>query len=289
MLAEHLDPFYEHAVLRNASPKTISNLKGQLQGFNRNFPFKSNDLKVIQSKDLSNFIVDKCEGKSADLFKAKVWALRQFFGYLVLKGILDVSPADVLKHATYPNREKLPSYLRENEMSRILEVSSRAENPADFLLISFLLVTGLRTSEVVGCYISAYDREHGLIRVKVKGGWIREVPLTDAIMLLINDYLHGRSDDNPHLFLTARSTNCSTAWVRNTLKRIGLEAELKENLTNRLLRHTFATHAADRLGTDMAKALMGHSHSSTTQVYMHMSPARYQPITNQHSYATFVR
>lgn len=289
MLAKHLDPFYEHAVLRNASPKTLSNLKGQLQGFNRDFPFKSNNLKIIQSKDLSDFIVQKCEGKSADLFKSKVWALRQFFGYLVLKGVLDVSPADVLKHAKYPKREKLPSYLRADEMQRLLEVSSRAENPADFLLISFLLVTGLRTSEVVGCYISAYDPEHGLIRVKVKGGWIREVPLTDTIMLLIDDYLHGRSDDNPHLFLTPRGGHCTTAWVQKTLRRIGQEAALKENLTNRLLRHTFATHAADRLGTDMAKALMGHSHSSTTQVYMHMSPARYQPITNQHSYARSLR
>ena len=102
MLAEHLDQFYEHAELRNASARTISNLKGQLQGFHRDFTFKSNDLKLIQSKDLSDFIVKKCEGKSADLFKAKVWAFRQFFGYLALKGVLDVSPAEVLKHAKYP-------------------------------------------------------------------------------------------------------------------------------------------------------------------------------------------
>jgi integrase/recombinase XerD len=289
MLTKHLDLFYEYTVLRNASPKTLSNLKGQLQGFNRDFPFKSNDLKLIESKDLSDFIVEKCEGKSADLFKAKVWALRQFFSYLVLKGILDFSPAVVLKHAKYPNREKLPSYLRANEMQRLLEVSFNAKNPADFLLISLLFVTGLRTSEVVGCYISAYDRKRGLIRVKVKGAWIREVPLTDAVMILIDDYLLGRSDDTPHLFLTTLGANCTSAWVRNTLKRIGIEAELKENLTNRLLRHTFATHAADRLGTDMAKALMGHSHSSTTQVYMHMSPVRYRPITNQHSYARSIR
>ena len=289
MLAKHLDRFYEHAVLRNVSPKTLSNLKGQLQAFSRDFPFKNSSLLTILSKDLSEYVIAKCEGKSADLFKAKVWALRQFFGYLVLKGVLNVSPADVLKHAKYPKREKLPSYLRADEMRTLLEVSSKAENPADFLLISFLLVTGLRTSEVVGCYIAAYDAKRGLIRVKVKGGWIREVPLTDAIMLVIDEVLHGRSDDNPHLFLPPHGGNCSTAWVRNTLSRIGQEAGLTENLTNRLLRHTFATHAADRLGTDMAKTLMGHSHSSTTQVYMHMSPARYRPISNQHPYARPLR
>jgi site-specific recombinase XerD len=218
-----------------------------------------------------------------------VWSLRQFFGFLTLKGVIAENPADVLRHAKYPKREKLPSYLREFEMKRLLEVSANAENPADFLLISLLLVTGLRTSEVVGCYISAYDRENGLIRVKVKGGWIREVPLTRAIMVVIDDYLHGRSDKNPHLFLTGRGGDCTSAWVRKTLQRIGEEAELSERLTNRLLRHTFATHAADRLGTDMAKALMGHSHSSTTQVYMHMSPARYRPITNGHPYARNIR
>jgi site-specific recombinase XerD len=289
MLVKHLNQFYEHTALRNASDKTLSNLKGQLQSFNRDFFFRNNDLKQIQSKDLSEYIIQKCEGKSIDLFKANVWALRQFFGYLVLKGILNFSPADVLRHAKYPNREKLPSYLRADEMRTLLDVSAKADNPADFLLISFLFVTGLRTSEVVGCYTSAYDREHGLIRVKVKGGWIREVPLTNAIMVVIDDYLHGRSDNNPHLFLTSREGKCSAAWVRKTLRRIGEEAELNEKLTNRLLRHTFATHAADRLGTDMAKALMGHSHSSTTQVYMHMSPARYRPITNRHPYASPVR
>jgi integrase/recombinase XerD len=289
MLAEHLDQFYEHSVLRNVSPKTLSNLKGQLQAFDRDFPFKSNNLLQVQSKDLLAYIIEKCNGKSADLYKAKVWALHQFFGYLVLKGILDVSPAEAIRHAKYPKREKLPSYLRKEEMQRLLDVSSIAENPADFLLISLLLVTGLRTSEVVGCYISAYDGNRGLIRVKVKGGWIREVPLTDAIILIIDDYLHGRSDDNPHLFLTPRGGSCTTAWVRNTLRRIGQEAGLKENLTNRLLRHTFATHAADRLGTDMAKTLMGHSHSSTTQVYMHLSPARYRPITNRHPHTRSIR
>ena len=107
MLAEHLDQFYEHAVLRNVSPKTLSNLKGQLQAFSRDFPFKNSNLLTILSKDLSEYVIAKCEGKSADLFKAKVWALRQFFGYLVLKGVLNVSPADVLKHAKYPKREKL--------------------------------------------------------------------------------------------------------------------------------------------------------------------------------------
>jgi integrase/recombinase XerC len=289
MLAEHLDQFYEHAVLRNVSPKTLSNLKGQLQAFSRDFPFKNRNLLTILSKDLSEYVIEKCEGKSADLFKAKVWALRQFFGYLVLKGVLNVSPADVLKHAKYPKREKLPSYLRAGEMRTLLEVSSKAENPADFLLISLLLVTGLRTSEVVGCYIAAYDAKRGLIRVKVKGGWIREVPLTDAIMLVIDEVLLGRSDDNPHLFLPAHGRDCTTAWVQKTLRRIGEEAGLRENLTNRLLRHTFATHAADRLGTDMAKVLMGHSHSSTTQVYMHMSPARYRPITNRHPYSRPLR
>jgi site-specific recombinase XerD len=289
MLSEHLDQFYEHAALRNVAPKTLSHLKGQLEAFYRDFPFKINSLLDIQSNDLLEYVIEKCDGKSADLYKAKVWALRQFFGFLVLKGILDVSPAKVLKHAKYPKREKLPSYLRKEEMQALLEVSSRADHPADFLLISLLLVTGLRTSELVGCYISAYDGKQGLIRVKVKGGWIREVPLTDAIMLVIDDYLHGRSDDNPHLFLTPRGGSCTTSWVRNTLKRIGEEAGLKERLTNRLLRHTFATHAADRLGTDMAKTLMGHSRSSTTKVYMHLSPARYRPITNQHPHARCIR
>jgi site-specific recombinase XerD len=289
MLTEYLEPFYEHSVFRNVSPKTLSSLKGQLQEFTREFTFKFNSLIDIQSNDLLEYVIEKCNGKSADLYKAKVWALRQFFGFLVLKGVLDISPAKVLKHAKYPKRKKLPSYLRKEEMQRLLEVSAVAEHPADFLLISLLLVTGLRTSEVVGCYISAYDGQHGLIRIKVKGGWIREVPLTDAIMLFIDDYLHGRSDDNPHLLLTPRGGGCTTGWVQKTLRRIGQEAGLKENLTSRLLRHTFATHAADRLGTDMAKTLMGHSRSSTTKVYMHLSPARYRPITNQHPHARSIR
>jgi site-specific recombinase XerD len=289
MLTEYLDPFFEHAVLRNVSSKTLLHLKGQLEAFSRDFPFKSNNLIHIQSNDLLDYVVAKCDGKSADLYKAKVWALRQFFGFLVLKGVLDVSPADVLKHRKYSKREKLPTYLRKEEMQSVLDVAANAENPADFLLISCLLVTGLRTSEVVGCYVSAYDGKRGLIRVKVKGGWIREVPLTDAIMLVMDDYLHGRSDNDPHLFLTPRGRGCTVGWVRNTLQRIGEEAGLKEKLTNRLLRHTFATHAADRLGTDMAKTLMGHSHSATTKVYMHLSPARYRPITNQHPHGRCIR
>ena len=71
MIAKHLDQFYEHAVLRNVSPKTLSNLKGQLQAFSRDFPFKNRNLLTILSKDLSEYVIAKCEGKTPTFSKLR--------------------------------------------------------------------------------------------------------------------------------------------------------------------------------------------------------------------------
>jgi integrase/recombinase XerC len=283
MFAEYLPAFYNFANQRNIAQKTLSSLKQQLEKFAKEFKTE-NSLVDIRAQELSDYVVGQCKGKSAHLFKAKVWAIRQLFSYLVIKGVIRSSPADVLKHARFPNREKLPSFLRANEMNRLLEVASVSDNQADFVLVALLLVSGLRSSEIANCSRSAYDPKQGLIRVKVKGDWIREVALTDEIIGVIDCYLSSRNDLVPSLLLPPRGGFCTTAWVQKTLRRLGQCADFDENLTSRLLRHTFGTHAADRLGTDMTRTLMGHSVSSSTNVYMHMSPSYYRPISNSHPY-----
>jgi hypothetical protein len=67
MIVHLLDQFYEHAVMESASAKTLGNLKGQLQAFRRDFPFKNSNSSLIKSKDLLDDVVRKDESQNPSM------------------------------------------------------------------------------------------------------------------------------------------------------------------------------------------------------------------------------
>jgi integrase len=108
--------------------------------------------------------------------------------------------------------------------------------------------------------------------------------LSESLVAVLRQYLQSRSDSRPGLFLTARGRPAGAAHIRKVAARAGLRAELPFVLTCRMLRHTFATHAAERHGRTITQALLGHHRGEVTEVYTHLSAARFRPLMNRHPY-----
>ena len=68
------------------------------------------------------------------------------------------------------------------------------------------------------------------------------------------------------------------------VKSAGKNAGLSLSLTCNHHRHTFGTHAADRNGKVVTKALMGHQRLATTEIYTHLSPHHFKALMNLHPY-----
>jgi len=216
------------------------------------------------------------------LKKAIVWSLRKFGKHLALLQVLEEDPARNLRHPTFHPRAELPEYLSEQELHRLLEYAAHNLNVRDFIILSLFSTTGLRPNEIATCRRSDLLPKQGILSVHVKGGWTKETPVSETMSALLMRYLATRHDKCNALFVNKRGRSISVDWLQRMVKTTGKKVGL--TLTCNHLRHTFATYAAERSGKVITKALMGHQHLATTEVYTHLSPHYFKSCMMLHPY-----
>jgi integrase/recombinase XerC len=233
---------------------------------------------------LRECVLERCRGGGAPLVKAVVWSLRSFGGYLALRGLVGSDPAAALRHLRISPRAILPRYLAARHVRLLLETAAGRRPGRDLTSLALLVTTGLRPHEAVSLRREEIMLGQCRLRVRVKGGWFKHTPLSESMAAVLGDYLEGRQDDCPAAFVGASGRPVSLSWLQRMVAQAGHEAGLPLRLTPRLLRHTFATHAADRHGRPITTALLGHRHGTTTDVYTHLSPRRFRALMQRHPY-----
>ena len=232
---------------------------------------------------LKDYVLWRCRD-SPSLVKAVVWSLRKLGGYLALRGAVASNPASALRQPKVSPRARLPEHLSESQLRQLLATAARNRPGRDLVILALLASTGLRPHEVVG--LQRQDIHLGLFQIdaKVKGGWRKPTPLSASMTALLGNYLESRDDDCQAAFLSPRRRPVSVSWLQRMVRQAGAEAGLPLRVTPRVLRHTFATHAADRHGKAVTKALLGHRRLKTTDIYTHLSPRRFKAVMQRHPY-----
>jgi integrase len=139
---------------------------------------------------------------------------------------------------------------------------------------------GLRCGEMIGLQWDDVDLIKRQLRVErsewrghigvPKGGRIRHVPLTIRLAIALRQYRHLRG---PLVLCQADGSSLTHNMVSDAVRRTARRANVKVNGVHRL-RHTFCSHLAMRGATARAiQELAGHQDLTTTQRYMHLSPA----------------
>ena len=234
---------------------------------------------------LYDFIASRCKDKGPSLKKAVVWALRKFCNYLSLINAVTENFAPKLHHPKFHIRSELPTYLSETQVRNILEYAAINLSLLEFGVLSLMMSTGLRTNEVVSIQLKDINLKKQQFQVTVKGGWVKQTALCKPLCQVLSQYLATRTDDLDCLFVNIKNRPITKSWLRQMLSRVGKKTGLSFSLTPNIIRHTFATHAADRHGKVITKALMGHMRLSTTEVYTHLSPRHFKGLMNLHPYA----
>jgi integrase/recombinase XerC len=198
--------------------------------------------------------------------------------------------------------KKLPSFLFEDEMARLLEmpVSAAGEETAgtdgfwklrDRAVLETLYSTGCRISELVALDLSDVDLRNRAARVMGKGSKERMVFLGGEALAALKAYMEGRRahvrpgaggsdpDAQRALFVNQRGRRITDRGVRFVLASYLRAANLGKKVTPHTFRHSFATHLLDR-GADIraVQELLGHSSLSTTQVYTHVGLERLKKV-----------
>jgi integrase/recombinase XerD len=218
-----------------------------------------------------------------------ITTLRNFYHYLLQEGVASVDPTTLLiSPRTWQN---LPKYLNGQQVNGLLNApdAGKPTGLRDRAMLQFLYATGLRVSELCLVRVSDLENSLGYVRVVGKGNKHRIVPVGEAALKAVEDYLgNGRAlllkgRPSPHLFVTARGSAMTRQSFWNLIIKYGKKAGIFHNLTPHVLRHSFATHLLEG-GADLrsVQTMLGHADISTTQVYTHVMRSRLRQTIDQH-------
>lgn len=164
------------------------------------------------------------------------------------------------------------------EFGRVVE-AAKADGQAAYLITLLGGEAGLRCGEMMAVEWSDVDlgkRQLSVARSEwkgqvtaTKGGRVRYVPMT---VRLAEALTQARSLKGSRVLCDKKGTPLSQKEVQVIMRRVGRRANVKPGV--HILRHTFCSHLAMRGAPAKAiQELAGHQDLTTTQQYMHLSPA----------------
>ena len=178
---------------RGLSKNSIVELKRYLNEFSTYCEYQNiYSVKEITPPFLKDYINQRCESAGPNLKKAVVWSLRKFGKHLALLQVVKEDPAKNLRHPKFHPRSELPEYLSASQLKNLLEYAANNLELCDFAIISLLATTGLRLNEIAGCKRNNVHLNRHCIHVHVKGGWIKETPVSSSMTAVLTDYMATR-------------------------------------------------------------------------------------------------
>jgi integrase/recombinase XerD len=217
-------------------------------------------------------------GLSARSVARHLSAIRRFHRFLLDERLAEKDPTETLES---PNLARnLPHVLSANEVARLLDAPdpSQPNGVRDAAILELFYASGLRISELAALPLVDVSLDEGSLRVRGKGAKVRLVPVGRRAQDRIRAWLEVRGsmtakDDT--LFLSSRNRRMGRTTVWKVVKHYARIANISQNVTPHMLRHSFATHLLDG-GADLraVQEMLGHSDIGTTQIYTHVSTER---------------
>lgn len=179
-----------------------------------------------------------------------------------------------------PKRARvLPNVLSKEEVKEILHAHVNMKHRT---MLSLIYSCGLRCNELLKLKPVDIDSKRNLITIKqAKGKKDRIVPLSPKILEMLRNYYAAFKPTN-FLFEGQKIGNAyDERSLQQVLKQALKKVKNTKPVTLHWLRHSYATHLLEN-GTDLRyiQELLGHSRSTTTEIYTHVSTKSIQNITS---------
>lgn len=256
------------------------------------FDLTLDDLRRLDVDDLEEFLsyVSHYEQDAQHSYQndnraklRKLSAVRALFNYLFKKKLLDTNIAALVDAPKI--KEKPIIRLEPNEAASLLDVVESGEQMTahgqsyhkqtqkrDLAIITLLLGTGIRVSELVGLNISDIQFESSSFRVTRKGGSSVLLYFGDEVDAALRDYLEERNKvtafdgHESALFLSMQKKRISTRAVQNLVKKYSQMAVPLKNISPHKLRSTYGTTLYQETGDIYLVAdVLGHRDINTTK------------------------
>jgi len=291
------------STVRRYSPRTIqiyTEVLERFAAFLQDDPSNAMTPSMIRSFEVELLGKQNLDERTVNLYLS---VLSGYAKFLIKEGVIASNP---IKLVSRPKTEKrLPVFYREESMQKYFD-STQADVSEDALslllpaeegkmdkvtkevyskrlsraIISTLVSTGIRRSEIISLKVSNLDFSRKVMSVRGKGDKMREIPLVDALCIEIKLYLKALKivfgeypDNDDPLFVTPSRGPLYPMFVDRTVKEaFDAQPEITGKKSPHVLRHTLATELLnDGADLNSIKEMLGHSSLAATQVYTHNS------------------
>lgn len=258
-----MEAFLAAKKIEGRSDKTIEHYRYILCHFRDDANTPIRDMTVFS---LRGFLSKEQERGIADrTLEGYRCVFSSFFGWLQKEGMLPSNPCANLSPIKCQKKVRMPytdvdiEYLKES-----------CDNSRDKALVSFLLSTGCRVSEICGLDRDSVDLKSRECTVLGKGNKERTVFIDDVTAMLLQRYLSERTDSSCALFAGKGSQRLTPGGIRAKLKKIADRAAV-ENVHPHRFRRTLATGLIDRgMNIQDVAAILGHEKLDTTMRYVYI-------------------
>ena len=255
-----------------------------------------NDLMQFYNSDYDNvesYIEQLTQSNiKTNTLRRKIACMKVFYNYLKYQNIIEENPFNQLrfqfrtekvlpKTISYDILKSIFLYLEQRVvLSKTDYQKQHAER--NLLIISLLLSTGIRISELCHIHLKDINLSNKTLRIIGKGKKERILFLGDQTTFnLLETYINKNGkESNDFLFPGKHSPKpLSEQSVRLILKRIVEQNSLSKTITPHMFRHSFATMLLDNdVDIRYIQQILGHSSISVTQIYTHVSHSKQKEI-----------
>ena len=279
LISTYLDYCKTH---KRLSSHTIRAYKNDLmQFYNSNY---DNVESYIEELTQSNI--------KTNTLRRKIACIKVFYNYLKYQNIIEENPFNQLRFQFRTEKilpKTIPYSILKNiflylEQRVVISKTDFQKQKAErnLLIISLLLSTGIRISELCHIHLKDINLSNKTLRIIGKGKKERILFLGDQTTFnLLETYINKNGkESNDFLFPGKHSPKpLSEQSVRLILKRIVEQNSLSKTITPHMFRHSFATMLLDNdVDIRYIQQILGHSSISITQIYTHVSHSKQKEI-----------
>lgn len=268
--------------------KSYQNDLAQFQAFILS-KFQTEELSTVSQLMIRSWVLSLMDdGISARTVNRKIASLKSFFKFLIKREAIERNPTSKIK--SLKTQKELPSFADEREFSAYLNsgvFEDSFEGRRDQLVLELLYGTGIRLAELLGLKISDINKSQSTIKVLGKRNKERVIPISNALMLLMEKYINEKNhvflhDQSSYLIVNKDGGPAYPMLVYRVVKKYLTDVSSLDKKSPHALRHTFATHLLNK-GADLnaVKDLLGHSSLAATQVYTHNSLEKLKSVFDQ--------
>ena len=303
----------EYLVTKNKAPRTVLGYVGDIKVF---FEYLEKTLGIpvmqisiqtlgtLTADDIQDYLMylmrynrndpnsnkTSRESNQAPARARKLSSLRALYRYLIAHNHLEKNVAELVDMPKI--EEKAITYLEKEEVRNVLQGAETGDSLTetqfkfaknsqmrDVAILTLLLHTGIRVSEMVGIDLQDIDWDERRIKIFRKGRKEQYVYFNAPVEEALQDYIEYErkvpSEDLNALFISRKGQRISVRAVEQINKKYTASTVPMKRITPHKLRSTFATNLYEETGDIYVTSdALGHSSLETVKKYTNLHDER---------------